>query len=232
MIQVVTVFAPRDPISAGVPAWEQYLPLLRLQRDSARWFGHRHLVVTDADIGSEFDTFRTYLDLELMPAMIAGVIARLNSGGNSHLVFADVDCLVARDLSPIFENNDWDLGLTHRENAKAPINNGVMYVRAESIWAVRPFFQRAWALCGKHWGADQEAISNAAAPVPTEDCVETRNGLRIGFLNMKRFAAVPKNHLSRHGGETYMVHFKGETKKWMADYANAFIFQGERVGAG
>lgn len=232
MIHVVTVFAPRDPIGPA-PPWEDYLPLLRLQRDSARWFGHRHTVVTDADIGSEFDLFRTSLGGELMPAMISGVIARLQAGGKAHLVFLDVDCLVARDLEPIFAENAWDLGLTHRENELAPINNGAMYVRAEAIGLALPFFQRAWAYCGTHWGADQEAISKAAAPVPDEDCVQLRMGMRVGFLNMKRYAVVPKAHLSRHGGETFVVHFKGDTKKWMADYATAFIFDsGGKSGLG
>lgn len=231
-VHVCSVFAPRDPIVDGPSSWQEYLPLLRLQRDSARWFGHRHSVVTDSDLGSEFDLFRTNLDDDLMRAMIAGVVARLHAGGNSHIVFLDVDCLVARNLDSVFAENLWDVGLTHRENDVAPINNGVMYVRADAISSVLPFFKRAWALCGTHWGADQEAISKAAAPVPKDDCVIPRNGLRIGFLNMKRYAAVPKNHLSKHGAETFVVHFKGKTKEWMADYANEFIFKGEQVGLG
>lgn len=232
-IHVVTVLAPREPIDgAPAPTWQEYLPLLRLQRDSARWYGHKHSVVTDADLGAEFDLFRTHLDVDLMRAMIAGVIAKLQAGGSSHLVFLDVDCLIARNLEPVFTENLWDIGLTHRENEVSPINNGAMYVRAEAIPQAIAFFKRAWALCGTHWGADQEAISKAAHPVPKDDCVIARNGMRIGFLNMKRYAAVPKNHLSKHGGETYVVHFKGKTKEWMADYANAFIFSGERHGAG
>ncbi len=229
MIEVVTVFAPRS--IDGAP-WDDYLPLIRLQRDSARWFGHSHTVMTDADLGSEFHTVRALLDADLMPAMITGVMERLRMGGKNHLVFVDADCLVARSLNDVFNEDAWDLGLTHRENAVSPINNGCMYVRAEAIGRALPFFQRAWALCKSHWGGDQEAISQAAAPVPKEDCISNRNGLRIGFLNMKRYGAVPKAHLSKHGGETFMVHFKGDTKKWMADYANAFIFTEANRGLG
>ncbi len=231
-VQVVTVFAPREFSGMGSMSWREYLPLLRAQRDSAIRFGHKHLVVTDADLGDEFTLFRTELDEDLMPAMITGVIARLRAGGALNLVLVDVDCLVAKGLDQAFEEDLWDLGLTHRDNPVAPINNGVMYVRASAIGKALPFFQRAWALCKPHWGGDQEAISQAAAPVPKDDCVISRNGLRIGFLNMKQYAAVPKAHLSKHGSETYVVHFKGDTKKWMLDYANEFILNGAERGLG
>lgn len=229
-VHVVTVFAPRDPI-ADVPPWQDYLPLLKLQRDSARWFGHRHTVVTDANLGAEFDTLRTPLDADLMPAMITGVITRLESGGSSHIVFLDCDCLVVRDLESAFDGDTFDVGLTHRANEKSPINNGAMYVNRSGIVAALPFFRHAWALCGTHWGGDQEAISQAAAPVPDDDGFGVRHNCRIGFLNMKRYAGVPKAHLQPHK-ESLVVHFKGETKKWMADYANAFLFSGAHHGAG
>ncbi len=230
-VHVVTVFAPRDHGFKESLPWREYLPLLRLQRDSARWFGHRHSVVTDTDLGAEFDLFRTHLDVDLMPAMIQGVIARLQAGGDSHIVFVDVDCLVAKPLDLIFADDEFDLGLCHRDNEKSPINNGAMYVRNSGIIKALPFFQRAWALCGAHWGADQEAISLAATPVYTNHCIVERNGMRLAFLNMKKYGAVPKAHLSQHGGETYVVHFKGKTKEWMADYANAFIFNSEKAWA-
>lgn len=230
-VHVCSVFAPRDPIADAPPPWSEYIPMLRLQRDSARWFGHRHTVITDANLGAEFDTMRTHLDADLMPAMISGVIARLEAGGASHIVFLDCDCLVLKNLEAAFEGDLYDVGLTRRLNDAAPINNGAMYVNADGIAAAIRFFRHAWALCGMHWGADQEAISAAAAPVPEEDGVGVRHGCTIGFLNMKRYAAVPKVRLSRHGGESFIAHFKGDTKKWMADYANVFIFQGEQSGA-
>lgn len=206
--------------------------MLRLQRDSARWFGHRHTVITDANLGAEFDTLRTPLDADLMPAMISGVLARLRSGGPaSHIVFLDCDCLVLKNLEEAFEGDLFDIGLTYRANAVAPINNGAMYVNVSGIPAALGFFQHAWALCGTHWGADQEAISKAAAPVPQKDRMAVRRGCRVGFLNMKRYAAVPKSHLSQHGAESFVAHFKGQTKRWMEDYATAFIFQGEASGA-
>lgn len=231
-VHVCSVFAPRDPIAETHPPWAEYIPMLRLQRDSARWFGHRHTVITDANLDSEFDTLRTPLDADLMPAMISGVLARLQSGGPaSHIVFLDCDCLVLKNLDEAFEGELFDVGLTHRANDVAPINNGAMYVNASGIPAASGFFRHAWALCGTHWGADQEAISKAAEPVPHKDCVAVRRGCRIGFLDMKRYAAVPKRHLSQHGGESFVAHFKGQTKRWMEDYANAFIFQGEARGA-
>ncbi len=234
-VQVVTVFAKRDP-RPECPPWQEYLPMLRLQRDSARWFGHGHMVVTDADLGEEFQTLRTNLPAELMPAMVSGVVARLKAAQygttSMHIVFVDADCLIAKNLDDAFDVN-WELGLTYRAHPTAPINNGAMYVHRDGIYPAMRFFEDAQARCGTHWGADQEAISQAAMPIVSEiGAVGLRHGCRVGFLNMKRYAAVPKSHLSKHGAETFIVHFKGDTKRWMADYANEFIFKDESRGAG
>lgn len=232
-IQIVTVFTPRPQH----PKWYDYLALLRIQRDSARWFGHGHLVVTDSHLPDEFNQLRTYLPPELMQAMIAGVVAKLKHaryevGGGAHLVFADCDCLVARNLDEAFDSDiPFDLGLTHRVNDLSPINNGAMYVPQSGIAAALAFFEHALSICGTHWGADQEAISQAAAPVLDEDGYALRHGCRVSFLNMKRYAAVPKTHLSKHGEGTFIVHFKGNTKEWMADYARSFVFKEDGRGS-
>lgn len=221
-VQVVTVYTPR-PRSEQ---WMDYLPLIRAQRASALRFGHRHLVVTDVDLGSEFETMRTQLPENLMQAMIAGVVARLAVPTVHNTVFVDADCLVARELDSAFIDN-YDIGLTHRFNPVSPINNGVMYVMANSFAKAHSFYKYALSICGTHWGGDQEAISDAASPVPEQDGYGIRFGCNIKFMNMKRYAAVPKEHLSKHGAESYVIHFKGKTKEWMLDYANAYILAGE-----
>ncbi len=217
-VQVVTVYAPRP----NHDHWRDYLPLLRAQRDSAHRVGHDHLVVTDTDLGSEFDQMHTELSQELMPAMIEGVIARLIAPCNSHLALVDIDCLIAQNLLPIYSDR-FDLGLTHRLNEAAPINNGAMYVNRWGVPLALPIFENALSMCKLHWGGDQEAISKAVAPVPAFDCIKLRGDCRVAFLNMKRFAAVPKHYLSQHGVESYIIHFKGETKDWMLPYAAAYL---------
>lgn len=213
-VDVVTVFAPRDA------NWPDYLPLLEAQRQSAERVGHKHYVVTDYNL-SGVECIRTWLPEELMRAMIAGVIARLELGGSNHLLFVDVDCLINRGLASAF--GSFDLGLTRRINREAPINNGAMYVPRNGIPAALTFFQRALADCGTHWGADQEAISRAAAPVPEAESIENRGGCLISFMSMLQYACVPKTRFARHRHDPYVIHFKGATKEWMVDYAAEFL---------
>jgi hypothetical protein len=73
-IAVVTVFAPRPEH----PNWrDDYVPLLKLQRATANRFGHPHIVVTDGDLGRDFDEMAVMLPANLMRAQLAGQIAWL-----------------------------------------------------------------------------------------------------------------------------------------------------------
>jgi hypothetical protein len=190
-VEVVTVWAPRQHHDK----WRNdYLTLLELQKRTAEHFGHSHTVVSDHIELYGFNVLHAPLSWELMPAMIDGVIARLNfpAKPRTDLVFVDADVLVARDLAGAF-SEDWDLGLTRRAHDRAEINNGAMYVRATAREKAAEFFDRALERCGTHWGADQEAISAEAGPVPTQSGkVEYRGTLRVGYLSMKTHNAVPK----------------------------------------
>lgn len=217
-VVVVSVYAPRPEH----PKFIDYLPFLRVQRDSAARLWHKHVVVTDADLGGEFCEFRVRLSQEVMPAMIEGVLAGLRaSNGEMHLVFVDADCLINRALGPVFKKDLWDIGLTSRESELSPINNGAMFVNGNCVPQAIKFFERALKLCGTHWGADQEAISRAAFPVPADECIQERAGTRIAFMSMKKYAAVPKKYMAGH--DSYIVHFKGAKKEWMLEYAKRFM---------
>lgn len=216
-VEVCTVFAPR----LDHPYWrDDYLALIKAQRASALLFGHSHVVVTDTDLGPGLDTLRAELPHDLMPAMIAGVLARLAQPVNDHICFVDADCLVNHSLYKAFNRADFDLGLTYRDHPTAPINNGAMYMKQMGHAGALMFFRHALSLCEKHWGGDQEAISRAAAPVIHLETNAPRSGAVVRFLSPKLFAAVPKARGLRHG--SFIVHFKGATKDWMLDYARAF----------
>jgi hypothetical protein len=219
-VEVVTVFAPRPDHEK----WTDYYPLLRAQRASVLRAGHRHVVVTDADLGGGFDTLRVPLPGALMPAMIQGLIAKLARGGDSDLLLVDVDCLIARDLAPAFvDERDFDVLLTRRAHPTAPVNNGAMYVRRAGIRNALGFFKHALALCREHWGADQEAISQAAAPVPEHERIADRVGCRIKFASMKPYNVVPKILGKRHNCDPFVVHFKGDGKSFMLAYAERYL---------
>lgn len=219
-LDVVTVLAPRSG------RWAEYLPLLEVQRKTAEKFRHRQIIVTDADL-PQFETMRVKLADSLMHAIIEGQIAYLEAWSGDHpVVLTDADCLIARNLHEVFDGS-FDLGLNNRENDVSPINNGAMYVGPGCKAEVLAFFQHALELCKEHWGGDQEAISQAAAPVPKPvmfPVVEDRGGFRIAFLPMNVYGAAPKTADFRMNRNPFIVHFKGvEPKRWMAGYAERFV---------
>jgi hypothetical protein len=224
-VEVCTVWAPRP----NHEKWrDDYLDLLALQRKTALQFGHVHTVVTDGAALPGFDCLQVRdMPESLMKAMIDGVLARLNEPVHSNLLFVDVDVLIGRSLDEAFPGT-FDLGLTFRDHPTAPINNGAMYVSHEGARAAKRFFCRAMELCGDHWGGDQEAISQAAMPVPAVECTKERQGARVAFLSMKTHSVVPKAFGKPHTGKPFSIHFKGETKPWAATYAERFILRGEK----
>lgn len=208
LIDVVTVFAPRPQH----PKWREYVELLRLQKRSVQLFGHRHCVVTDGDMPG-FETLRVYLPPSLNHALIGGQIAALEAWSGEHpLVLVDADCLVCRKLDGAFDGS-FEIGLTSRENPIAPIQNGVMYFAPGGKPAAIELFNRARELCKEHWGGDQEAISQAVAPVPREHCVETRFGARLSFLSTKTHNWSPKKVPDQIREDRYVVHLKGDRKE-------------------
>lgn len=218
-VDVVTVYSPHPEHEK----WYDYMPLLMKQKETAEKFGHKHWVVTDVDI-DDMVCIKEPLPKSLMRAMIAGVIARLRRGGNKDIVFMDCDCLVNRDLTDAFYlEQTWELTLTRRPNLSCPVNNGVMYVRCEGIANALVFFQRALEMCGEHWGADQEAISMAASPVPETAGFGIRQGCAIRFVDMRLYNAVPKMPNKKHHSNPYVVHFKGATKDWAEGYAARYV---------
>lgn len=218
-VQVVTAWFPRPDHEK----WrDDYIELLHLQQASCLKVGHRHVVVTDVELDG-FDTIRIpETNQSLMRLIIYSVLYRLSLPVTDHLLFADVDVLINRELHGAFDNS-FDVGLTRRLNPIAPINNGAMYIPFRSVAPAIKFFEKAYALCGDHWGADQEAISLAASPVPLGNCVQEREGVRIGYLSMKTHNAVPKSVGAFHHSQPYVLHFKGDIKHWAKEYAAKYM---------
>ena len=219
-VDVVTVFAPRPHHEK----WMDYLPLLELQRRStARQAGHNHIVVGDADLPG-FDVMKVALPEPLMKLILTAQVAYLEQWpGKWPAVLLDVDCLVNKNLLPAFSIGDWDIGLTHRASAVSPINNGAMYIAAGARDKALKFFSKALSICKDHWGGDQEAISECAAPVPRDDTVQMRDGIRIGYLPMHVYNIIPEVEGAYHRRHPYIIHFKGEKKKpWMKVYSDMY----------
>lgn len=224
-VDVVTVYTPRK----DHPKWMDYGHLLKIQKRTAKYHGHTHIVVTDVDI-SGYNVLKTPLPDSLMHAIMAGQIAYLKQWNEKQpLLFVDIDCVIARDLRPAFKHRDYDIGLTMRlGDHVSRINNGAMYIMPGSREKALAFFEHAYTLCLDHWGGDQEAISKASDPIPREyGIVQRDDGLRINFLSLESHNIVPEKRAFFHKNHPFVVHFKGESRKaWMESYARLFILNG------
>lgn len=221
MIEVVSVYTPHPTHEK----FQDFEAMLRLQKRTAEKFGHRHLVVSNVALVGLNVIHADIGELPLMQAIVTGQLEYLKNhwDGDHSAVLVDADVLIARNLAQAF--GDWHLGLTNREEVKAPINNGAMYVNGNKP-AVLNFFTKALAYTKNHWGGDQEAISKAAGPVPqTGHFTEERaGGLLLAFLPMRSHNVIPREPGLRHKSNPFVIHFKGlERKAWMQTYAERFI---------
>lgn len=213
-LSVATVFAPRP----AHPKFRDYLALLALQKRSAEAFRHRHFVVSDRELDG-LATVVTKLPDSLNQALLGGMIAAIDAWpGDYPLVLMDADCLVVRSLRSAFDGT-FDVGLTNRTNDVAPIQNGVMYFAAGSKAVARAFLSCALELCKEHWGGDQEAIAQAAAPVPAEHGVQERFGVRFSFLSCKTHNWSPKSVPLRIPAGRFVLHLKGDRKDMAPGFA-------------
>lgn len=221
MLDVVAVWAPR----LKHPKWRDYAPLMALQHQTVVRAGHRHVVVAEraTDVPADYTVVMAELPDSLMHAILAGQLAYVRQwSGDYPFVLADLDCMVCRDLAPVFDGS-FDIGLTRRDNPVAPIQNGAMYFAAGCKPAAIAFLERALELCGAHWGGDQEALAQAVAPVPAEPCLQTRFGARFAFFSTRLLNYSPKAGRFKRNDKRFIAHFKGETKDMAAHYAKVFL---------
>lgn len=218
---VVSVFMERDAHKPYTVDWRR---LLRLLDASARKFGCRHLCLTDPATAHTLpcDTYALEgLPDELMPAIILAQRAFLTSGEfDADAVLVGADCLVNRDPRAAFEAGA-DVVVTSRPDHGGPLNNGAVYCPLHGRSHALALYDRATAACRDHWGGDQEAVTEAVAPIPRAYGIETRHGARIAFRPM----ATHNHPLDRpsQSSEAFIVHFKGGRKGWMPEWASTHL---------
>ena len=219
---VASFFAARPDQFPDAP---DYRPLLALLDRSAARRGVRHVCITDFETAPSLpcSTFAVAdLPGPLMQAVIAGQLAFLRSAlADNDLILLGADCLVNADPRTAFASRDFDIAVTSRPGHRAPVNNGAVYVAAGARDLAVALYARAAKMCGTHWGADQESVGEAVAPVPAAHVVSLRHGARILFAPMETHNDAP---LSADDPNTaYVVHFKGKRKGFMAAWARRHL---------
>ena len=192
-----------------------YVPLIDMAFASARKFGYKTVLVTDAGATKE----------TLMPWILAAQKKFIDSDdfdGNS--VLFSPDCLINRPLEPVFDF-DFDLGVTSGFNPDYPINNGVIYLKHQCKEKLSKLWGEMVARCLTYspelqrWYGDQKAM---------HEIIREANDKPYG-LNVKRliaskynasFNSDPKYHESNNlmAQSAYVLHFKGKRKAQMAEW--------------
>lgn len=143
----------------------------------------------------------------------------------------DYDCVLMKDLSPLFEGAKWQVGLTKRDDTdptlsadvarRQPYNNGVMFSNGR-----HGFFSEVYsAYMGINdrdgWMDAQEAV---------------REAVERSKVAIKAFPCSTYNYTPTLPDEDlndkWIVHYKGSRKHWGLDTSDmaAAMDEGQRVG--
>lgn len=145
------------------------------------------------------------------------------------IVFVDSDILLNQPVAPLFQQ-DFDIGLTWRASASAPVNGGVLLINNRCPNKVRDFFagyvdwfRREFGALG-HWDGDQSALRDflgitheAMSRYKTMDI----NGCRVQFFPAAIYNFSPPDRteaIAQRLENAVVVHFKGSRKRLMPLY--------------
>ncbi len=239
-VRIVTIYAPRRQH----PKWLDYVPLLRLQRESCRRFGLRQIVITDPAGADELREFDLFVDPDmpqsLMPALTHGLWAfvlamavqeRLAPHSVSHTLICGADGLVCRDPRPVFDpahGGDFDAAFTTHPFHDCILNTGAQFISAGSHGILEAYYRLGFEGCGDRWGDDQKAFAANLDPVLAHgDYLRPHPNsagghARIRFLPVPGYNDAP-DHEADSIGLPVIAHFRGSRKRYMAAWARRHL---------
>lgn len=200
---VASFFAPRED------RWGcDYVALLRLLDASCKRFDLRHMVISD-DGGLGVDTFLCRLPENLMAAILEGQRQFL-ACANDPVLFVGADCLITKDPKHL-PSNDADIAITTSDTfSDCRMNTGAIWCTDGPTCA--PVWQAALDRGPMSWGDDQTALYAA---------------IRGSHLTVEELACPEHNWAPRNvedeAGMPTVVHFRGQRKSFMAEWARRHI---------
>ena len=152
------------------------------------------------------------------------------------LVLLDSDILLNGSLRPLFDE-DFDVGVTWRPIKNMPINGGLLVLHnrrpevAKAFFArfVRTYVERFAGGDNAAWYGDQlalqECVGLSREQLAREQLV-VKDGCRIRLLPCDTYNFSPENRLDAIADglpEKLVLHFKGQRKRLMQPFWNAFL---------
>jgi uncharacterized Rossmann fold enzyme len=220
-VHIVSFYAPRPEH----PFFQDYLPFLEILGESCRKYGHRHIIITDADLKTEAgECFTVDLPRQLMKAANAGQLAYLRSEhAKVDSVLVGADCVLAKDPREVFDKMLFDVAFTTGPFTDCILNTGAIFVRGGApvshIWA------RALETMGEEWGDDQKSLAAQVHPT-LHPSVTAGPGPIIRFMPVDPYNLAPENP-GDDCARAYVLHFRGPRKAWMKDYCAKWLGIGQ-----
>ena len=226
-----------------------YARMIDLLFRSARIFNPSSLctVLTDSRtslraISGRYTRVNTEIDHTAL--MLSRSIAQLNyiehSNFHQPIVLIDSDILVNASLAPLLEF-DFDVAVTWRVSFKMPINGGLLILNNRRPEIAKQFFRDFVETYKKHhadqsgWYGDQLALRDCVGmhykDMGHEKIVEV-NGCRILLLSCDAYNFSPKDQyeaINSSLGDKFIVHFKGQRKRLMTTFFEAWLKSHEKL---
>lgn len=220
-----------------------YVPFLRLQRESCRRFGLDHVVITDAGGAAEFGG---ELACHVVPGLPEDLMHLILQGLSHYLLTRDevsgpillcgADCIIGADPAPLFV--DMSAGAVTAAFTTHPfldciLNMGAQYIAANRARVAGVFYNEACRRLagmpsgGTLWGDDQRAFASVWDPTLQHGDFRRRlvnYEVKVRFLPVHGFNDAPD-----HAGDPcspplpVVVHFRGPRKQWMADWTGRHL---------
>lgn len=158
------------------------------------------------------------------------------------IVFLDTDVLLNGELKGLFAG-DFDIGLTWRPLAEAPVNGGLILVNNQNPDAVRQFFSQFLDTYETRfarqaaWFGDQAALCKMLGLKPNGELLpppQSLGDVRVAFFPCETYNFTPVNQpaaLARPLDDKAVLHFKGPRKWMMRLYWEAYL-AGREGGVG
>lgn len=224
-------------------AHKQYVELIQMMFASARHLhpGSRCTVLTtpQTDLSDLPDWIgrvpsEANADTLMRDRMAAQVSFLANDHFDLPIVLIDSDILVTRPLTEVFDL-DFDVGLTWREIKTMPFNGGVIFLNNRRPEAVNKFVKSVFDIFGaRHahrskWFGDQTAIAEYVGLLAEEILSNPKveiEGVLVSFFPCEIYNYSPDNALAGVRdplSAKAILHFKGDRKRFMAYYFDAYI---------
>ncbi len=226
---------------------QQYIQMIDMLFRSARLFCPEASCTLLTDNNTVVDNIsgeyrRIKLPININTLMLSRSLAQLqyleSYDFTQPVVLLDSDILLNASISPLLQE-DFDVGLTWRENKSMPINGGFLILNNRRPDITRAFFRqfvniyRDRYIEKSNWYGDQLALRDCVGLSYQEMAISrivTVDGCRILLLPCDTYNFSPKNSynaIKQRFSDKIVIHFKGQRKRLMEPFWNSYLLSHE-----